>query len=207
MKPYLVEAIEDSDGNLLRQTSPQVAATPISAETSATMRRLLYGVVENGGGKNAKTSGYAIGGKTGTAQIYKNGKIESNLHIGSFVGFAPAESPKVALLVTVNEAKVKPDFGGTTAAPFAAQIFEEILPLLGVAKTDGSAEAERVTMPDVTGMDRAASARRNDGAGGILRDALRDGRNRAAGAGLCPRAGCARAGHAGERAGASVRWI
>ena len=111
------------------------------------------GVVENGGGKNAKTSGYAIGGKTGTAQIYKNGKIESNLHIGSFVGFAPAESPKVALLVTVNEAKVKPDFGGTTAAPFAAQIFEEILPLLGVAKTDGSAEAERVTMPDVTGMD------------------------------------------------------
>ena len=153
MKPYLVEAIEDSDGNLLRQTSPQVAATPISAETSATMRRLLYGVVENGGGKNAKTSGYAIGGKTGTAQIYKNGKIESNLHIGSFVGFAPAESPKVALLVTVNEAKVKPDFGGTTAAPFAAQIFEEILPLLGVAKTDGSAEAERVTMPDVTGMD------------------------------------------------------
>ena len=153
MKPYLVEAIEDSDGNLLRRTSPQVAATPISAETSATMRRLLYGVVENGGGKNAKTSGYAIGGKTGTAQIYKNGKIESNLHIGSFVGFAPAESPKVALLVTVNEAKVKPDFGGTTAAPFAAQIFEEILPLLGVAKTDGSAEAERVTMPDVTGMD------------------------------------------------------
>ena len=66
-------------------------------------------------------------------------KIESNLHIGSFVGFAPAESPNVALLVTVNEAKVKPDFGGTTAAPFAAQIFEEILPLLGVAKTDGSA--------------------------------------------------------------------
>ena len=166
MKPYLVEAIEDSDGNLLRQTSPQVAATPISAQTSATMRRLLYGVVENGGGKNAKTSGYAIGGKTGTAQIYKNGKIESNLHIGSFVGFAPAESPKVALLVTVNEAKVKPDFGGTTAAPFAAQIFEEILPLLGVAKADGSAEAERVTMPDVTGMDvRDAKA--------ILREAIR----------------------------------
>ena len=130
MKPYLVEAIEDSDGNVLKQTSPKVVSTPISAETSATMRKLLYGVVENGGGKNAKTSGYAIGGKTGTAQIYKNGKIESNLHIGSFVGFAPAESPKVALLVTVNEAKVKPDFGGTTAAPFAAQIFEEILPLL-----------------------------------------------------------------------------
>ena len=69
------------------------------------------------------------------------------------MGFAPAENPKVALLVTVNEAQVKPDYGGTTAAPFAAQIFSEILPLLGVAKTDGSAEAKHVTMPDVTGMN------------------------------------------------------
>lgn len=174
MKPYLVEAIEDSDGNVLEQTSPKVVSTPISAETSATMRKLLYGVVENGGGKNAKVNGYAIGGKTGTAQIYRNGRIESNLHIGSFVGFAPADNPRVALLVTVNEAKVKPDYGGTTAAPFAAQIFEEILPLLGVAKTEGGAEAKQTTMPDVTGMNvRDAKA--------ILReagiDAVTDGEN------------------------------
>lgn len=174
MKPYLVEVIEDSDGNVLKQTSPKVVSTPISAETSATMRKLLYGVVENGGGKNAKVNGYAIGGKTGTAQIYRNGKIESNLHIGSFVGFAPADNPRVALLVTVNEAKVKPDYGGTTAAPFAAQIFEEILPLLGVAKTEGGAEAKQTTMPDVTGMNvRDAKA--------ILReagiDAVTDGEN------------------------------
>lgn len=174
MKPYLVEAIEDSDGNVLEQTSPKVVSTPISAETSATMRKLLYGVVENGGGKNAKVNGYAIGGKTGTAQIYRNGKIESNLHIGSFVGFAPADNPRVALLVTVNEAKVKPDYGGTTAAPFAAQIFEEILPLLGVSKTEGGAEAKQTTMPDVTGMNvRDAKA--------ILReagiDAVTDGEN------------------------------
>lgn len=174
MKPYLVEAIEDSDGNVLKQTSPKVVSTPISAETSATMRKLLYGVVEKGGGKNAKVNGYAIGGKTGTAQIYRNGKIESNLHIGSFVGFAPADNPRVALLVTVNEAKVKPDYGGTTAAPFAAQIFEEILPLLGVSKTEGGAEAKQTTMPDVTGMNvRDAKA--------ILReagiDAVTDGEN------------------------------
>lgn len=174
MKPYLVEAIEDSDGNVLEQTSPKVVSTPISAETSATMRKLLYGVVENGGGKNAKVNGYAIGGKTGTAQIYRNGKIESNLHIGSFVGFAPADNPRVALLVTVNEAKVKPDYGGTTAAPFAAQIFEEILPLLGVSKTEEGAEAKQTTMPDVTGMNvRDAKA--------ILReagiDAVTDGEN------------------------------
>ena len=174
MKPYLVEAIEDSEGAVLSKTSPTVVSTPISAATSATMRKLLYGVVENGGGKNAKVSGWSVGGKTGTAQIYKNGRIEANLHIGSFVGFAPAENPKVALLVTVNEAQVKPDYGGTTAAPFAAQIFSEILPLLGVARTDGSAEAKHVTMPNVTGMDvRDAKA--------ILRelgiDAVTDGEN------------------------------
>ena len=174
MKPYLVEAIEDSEGAMISKNSPTVVATPISAATSATMRRLLYGVVENGGGKNAKISGWSVGGKTGTAQIYKNGRIESNLHIGSFVGFAPAENPKVALLVTVNEAQVKPDYGGTTAAPFAAQIFSEILPLLGVPKTDGSAKAAHVTMPNVTGMDvRDAKA--------ILRelglDAVTDGTN------------------------------
>ena len=174
MKPYLVEAIEDNEGAVISKTSPTVVATPISAATSATMRRLLHGVVENGGGKNAKISGWSVGGKTGTAQIYKNGRIESNLHIGSFVGFAPAENPKVALLVTVNEAQVKPDYGGTTAAPFAAQIFSEILPLLGVPKTDGSAKAAHVTMPNVTGMDvRDAKA--------ILRelglDAVTDGTN------------------------------
>ena len=76
--------------------------------------------------------------------------------------------------MTVNEAKVKPDYGGTTAAPFAAQIFEEILPLLGVSKTEEGAEAKQTTMPDVTGMNvRDAKA--------ILReagiDAVTDGEN------------------------------
>ena len=117
------------------------------------MRDLLASVVSEGGGKNAQVDGWNVGGKTGTAQIYKDGKIERNLHIGSFVGFAPVENPKVALLVIVDEAQVQPDYGGTTAAPFAAQIFSEILPMLGVAKTDGSAERAKVTMPDVTGMN------------------------------------------------------
>lgn len=152
MKPYLVEAILDADGRAERVFSPKVVSNPISAQTSATMRELLGGVVAEGGGKNARVDGWSVGGKTGTAQIYKNGKIETNLHIGSFVGFAPVEEPKVAVLVIVNEAQVKPDYGGTTAAPFAAQIFSEILPLLGVPKTDGSAQRAQVTMPEVTGM-------------------------------------------------------
>ncbi len=153
MKPYLVEAVLDADGSEIRRISPTVAANPISAETSATMRSLLGGVVSDGGGKNAQVDGWSVGGKTGTAQIYKDGRIEKNLHIGSFVGFAPVEEPEIAVLVIVDEAQVKPDYGGTTAAPFAAQIFREILPLLGVAKTDGSAQRAQVLMPDVTGMN------------------------------------------------------
>lgn len=153
MKPYLTEAIESPEGETLRRFSPTVVANPICEQTSATMRKLLGGVVAEGGGKNAKISGWNVGGKTGTAQIYRDGKIVKNLHIGSFVGFAPVEDPEVAVLVIVDEAKVYPDYGGTTAAPFAAQIFEEILPLLGVPKSDGSAEAKQVHMPDVTGMN------------------------------------------------------
>ncbi|MDD7173638.1 MAG: penicillin-binding transpeptidase domain-containing protein [Clostridiales bacterium] len=153
MKPYLVEAILNEDGDVLERTMPTVRANPIAEETSRTMRELLGSVVSEGGGKNARVDGYSIGGKTGTAQIYRDGQIVRNLHIGSFVGFAPVENPKVALLVIVDEAQVQPDYGGTTAAPFAAQIFSEILPMLGVTKTDGSAERAKVTMPDVTGMN------------------------------------------------------
>ena len=153
MKPYLVEAILDEEGNCVETISPKVAARPISEQTSLTMRKLLGGVVAEGGGKNAQVDGWSVGGKTGTAQIYKNGKIEANLHIGSFVGFAPVEAPKAAVLVIVDEAQVKPDYGGTTAAPFASQILSEILPMLGVKKTDGSAQRAVVSMPDVTGMN------------------------------------------------------
>ena len=164
MKPYLVEAILDEDGRELEVTNPTVVSNPISAKTSETMRRLLGGVVSQGGGKNARVDGWSVGGKTGTAQIYKEGRIEKNLHIGSFVGFAPVEAPEIAVLVIVDEAQVKPDYGGTTAAPFAAQIFKEILPLLGVEKTEKNAKRAQVRMPDVTGMN-VTDAR------AILRDA------------------------------------
>ncbi len=152
MRPHLVSAVLDSEGGVLRTVSPQVVARPISEATSETMRTLLGGVVAHGGGKNAQVEGWTVGGKTGTAQIYKDGRIEKNLHIGSFVGFAPVEKPEVAVLVIVDEAQVKPDYGGTTAAPFAAQILSEILPLMGVEKTDGVQRA-RVVMPNVTGMN------------------------------------------------------
>ena len=150
MKPYLVSEIQDEFGQPLQRFNPTVVATPIRAETSETLRGLLEAVVSEGGGKNAKIDGYRIGGKTGTAQVYKEGKIVSNVHIGSFYGFAPAEDPLISVLVIVNEAHVPVDYGGTTAAPFARQIFDEVLPLLGVEKF--AEISEDVLVPDIKGL-------------------------------------------------------
>jgi len=153
MRPYIVQEVLDESGAVIDRTQPQVAATPIHEETSAVMRRLLENVVENGGGKNAAVSGYRIGGKTGTAQVYKDGRVVSSVHIGSFLGFAPIDQPRFAVLVTVNEAQVPVDYGSTTAAPFAAQIMEQVLSYLAVPpQTPGATSAPKATVPDVVGM-------------------------------------------------------
>ncbi len=153
MKPYIVREVLDAQGNTVDRVSPTVVANPIKPETSEVMRTLLENVVENGGGKNAAVPGYRIGGKTGTAQVYKDGRVVSNVHIGSFLGFAPIDQPRFAVLVTVNEAKVPVDYGSTTAAPFASQIMAEVLNYLGVRKADPDAtEPPAVTVPDVRGL-------------------------------------------------------
>ena len=160
MKPYIVKEVLDEDGNVVDRTPPTVVANPIAPETSATMRELLENVVENGGGKNGAVAGYRIGGKTGTAQVYKDGRVVSNVHIGSFLGFAPIDQPRFAVLVTVNEANVPVDYGSTTAAPFASQIMSEILSYLGVRKSDPfSTEPPTTVVPDVRGMTIAEARR------------------------------------------------
>ncbi|MBQ7848509.1 MAG: PASTA domain-containing protein, partial [Clostridia bacterium] len=150
MKPYIVQEIQTPDGETLQRFSPTVVSSPITAETSQTLRGLLENVVENGGGKNAYIEGYRIGGKTGTAQVYRDGRIVSDVHIGSFYGFAPADDPLISVLVVVKEAQVPVDYGGTTAAPFARQILQEALGVLGVAP--GAAGGREVTVPSIKGL-------------------------------------------------------
>ncbi|MBE5801888.1 MAG: PASTA domain-containing protein [Clostridiales bacterium] len=151
MRPYLLEEVIAPDGSVIQRTQPKVVANPISEDTSMTMRSLLEQVVSVGGAKNAKIDGYLVGGKTGTAQVYKDGRIVRDVHIGSFLGFAPVDDPKIALLVIVDEADMPVDYGGTTAAPFARQILADVLPYLG-CEPAGSQEAEPVTVPDVRGL-------------------------------------------------------
>lgn len=151
MQPYIAQEVVSQDGEVLQRTVPKVVSNPISAETSMTMRGLLEAVVSEGGGRNAAIEGYAIGGKTGTAQVYKDGQIVHDVHIGSFVGFAPVDDPQVAIIVIVDEAELQPDYGGTTAAPFARQILEDTLHYLGI-ESQSDKETVYVAVPDVTGL-------------------------------------------------------
>lgn len=150
MQPYLLKEALSPKGTVLYRAQPRVVSNPISEETSQTMRLLLEAVVEKGGAKNAAVPGYRIGGKTGTAQVYKEGRIVRDVHIGSFLGFAPADDPRIALLVIVDEADTPVDYGGTTAAPFAGQILADVLPYLGYRPENGE-QRQTVTVPDVVG--------------------------------------------------------
>ena len=164
MQPYLLKEAVSPDGTVLYRSQPRVVSHPISEETSRTMRTLLEKVVSIGGAKNAKVEGQRIGGKTGTAQVYKEGRIVSDVHIGSFLGFAPADDPRIALLVIVDEADTPVDYGGTTAAPFAGQILADVLPYLGYPPA-GDERLEKVEVPDVTGLSLAQARSRMAQAG------------------------------------------
>lgn len=148
MQPYLLKEVLSPEGEVILRTQPKVKARPISETTSHIMRSLLEQVVDIGGAKNARIEGYRIGGKTGTAQVYKEGRIVKDVHIGSFLGFAPADDPRIALLVIVDEADTPVDYGGTTAAPFARQIFADVLPYLGASSIDSE---EQIPIPAIVG--------------------------------------------------------
>jgi stage V sporulation protein D (sporulation-specific penicillin-binding protein) len=167
MRPYIVKEVVAQDGTVLERTQPRVVATPIKPETSAVMRELLESVVAEGGGRNAAVEGYRIGGKTGTAQVYKDGKIVRDVHIGSFLGFAPADNPRFALLLVVDEADVPVDYGSITASPFAQQIMADTLAYLGVAPQlpAGATPKPDVLVPDLRGLavDQARTALRAAG--------------------------------------------
>lgn len=165
LRPYVVKEIADASGNVIQRGEKQVLGQPISAETSATMRKLLEDVVTLGGGKNAYIPGYRVGGKTGTAQVYVDGVVSRDTHIGSFVGFAPADDPRIAVILIVDEANVAVDFGSVTAAPYAREILERSLVYMGVVPETDEPPAEQATVPDVTGMEVDAAIHALEDAG------------------------------------------
>lgn len=103
-----------------------------SEKTSQTMRMLLESVVSEGSGKNAAVEGYEIGGKTATSQTFPR---SDNIYIASFLGFYPADDPQIMYLVKINNPK-DAYYGGTIAAPVAAELFMETIPYISTLRND-----------------------------------------------------------------------
>lgn len=103
-----------------------------SEKTSETMRMLLESVVSEGSGKNAAVEGYEIGGKTATSQTFPR---SDNIYIASFLGFYPADDPQIMYLVKINNPK-DAYYGGTIAAPVAAELFKETIPYISTLRND-----------------------------------------------------------------------
>lgn len=117
MKPYIVQEIRDKQGETIKKSSPTMIRKVISLDTAERVKKILMGVVEEGTGKLAKVAGFTAAGKTGTAQkLEPNGTYSHNKFVASFIGFAPAEDPLVAIAVVVDEPRPY-YFGGVVAAP------------------------------------------------------------------------------------------
>lgn len=155
-QPHLVKAMVDDDGNVVQEIKPTAVRQVISEETSATVCSILEEVVTSGSGKNAYIPGYKVGGKTGTAQKYRDGQIVRDKHIASFFGFAPADDPQIAVLVVVDEPDVSIDFGSIVAAPYVKEIIEQAMDYWQVPardlETDNENVVENIEVPNITGM-------------------------------------------------------
>ena len=134
--PHFGVTVRSSDGTKAQKIEYPPEKRIVSQETSETVRRILETVVSEGSGKNAKIEGYSIGGKTATSQTLPR---SANRYISSFLGFAPAENPQIlGLCIIHNPQGIY--YGGTIAAPVIRSIFENVLPYMGIEKTEPQEE-------------------------------------------------------------------
>ena len=167
MKPYLVQSVEDSEGNIVSQTEPELVRQVISEETSATVRKILEQVVgdqKEGTGHNAYVAGYRIGGKTGTSTKTTEEIAGNKEYIVSFIGFAPADDPEIAILVLLDDPSSESGIyisGGQMAAPVVGKMMADILPYLDYEPEYTDAELENIDrpVPEVAGMSLAEAQR------------------------------------------------
>ena len=137
MRPYLVAQIRDAQGAVIAAMGPEARRQPISAETARMLTDILEGVVTHGTGTRAAVSGYRVAGKTGTAQKIdpQTRRYSATRFVGSFVGYVPAEDPRIAVVVILDEPQSEA-WGGVVAAPVFKRIAEQVLPYLGVSSQE-----------------------------------------------------------------------
>lgn len=132
VRPRVVKQIVNQDGEVIKEFAPQVTRRVLSPQTAAKMRGLLMGVVESGTGQKAKMEEFSAGGKTGTAQKVEPGGVYSHdRFVASFIGFAPALKPVLAVAICVDEPRPV-YFGGDVAAPVFKNVVDESLKHLNI---------------------------------------------------------------------------
>lgn len=138
MEPYIVERIVDSQGHVTEQNPPRVIRKVVAQDVAQVVTRMMEMTTENGGtATNARVPGYRVAGKTGTAQKVDavTGGYSADKRVASFVGFLPAEMPRLVMLVTIDEPQ-KGVYGGLTAAPVFSRIAAQAMQYLKVAPND-----------------------------------------------------------------------
>ena len=154
MQPYVVSRMLNPDGSVAYERSPKAVRQVISEETSEQVRQILEQVVgdpNEGTGRNAAVAGYRIGGKTGTSEkVSLEAQTGQKEYIVSFVGFAPADDPQIALLVFLDTPSNKSGIyisGGQMAAPVVGNMFADILPYMGIEPEKAEDEEGDVSAP------------------------------------------------------------
>ena len=164
MQPYVVQRILGPDGSLRSEREPTEVRRVLSEETSAAVRQILEQVVgdpNEGTGRNAAVAGYRIGGKTGTSEkVSLEAQTGEKQYIVSFIGFAPADDPQIAILAFLDTPSTKSGVyisGGQMAAPVVGGMMADILPYLGVEPvySDGDAASRDAAVPRLEGLSAA----------------------------------------------------
>lgn len=167
MQPQLVQATVNKEGEVVEKLAPQKVRQVISPDTASQVALILESVVSGGTGRNAYIEGYRVAGKTGTAQKAGAGGYQEGQYVASFTGFAPANDPKLAALVVIDEPQGYPYYGGTIAAPIFKRVMEDSLRYIGVPRQfdpvqeeNNTEEQEEVLVPDVLSLsaDKAIGA-------------------------------------------------
>ena len=138
-EPHMVSKITAADGSVVKNITPRIVKQTISAQTSAKIVEYCNGVVVNGTGKTARPAGYAIGGKTGTAETIPRDKKN---YVVSFMGYAPADNPQIAIYVVVDRPNTVFQDDAKFATRIVRNILTEVLPYLNIYMTEELSESE-----------------------------------------------------------------
>ena len=146
MRPLIVREVLDPEGRIVRRYQPEAMRRVMRPQTAATLLAMLRNVVKRGTGTNAAIAGYAVAGKTGTAEIVERGQYEPGEYIASFIGIVPADRPQYVILVNVERPRGA-YYGGTVAAPAFHELARRVLWREGVLPTRADAVVYETRQP------------------------------------------------------------